>query len=276
MAIYAIGDIQGCAGAFGQLLKEIQFKPGSDRLWLVGDLVNRGPASLDTLRQVRDLGDAATTVLGNHDLHLLALAAGARKPGKHDTLDEILDAPDATELLDWLRQRPLAHHEVVAGQPHLLVHAGLLPIWSVQEALVHADEVASALRAHDWRSFFLHMYGDEPSAWSDELGGYERLRVAVNALTRLRFCDASGVMDLKSKEGAGAAPPGFQAWFDIASRRSADTTVVFGHWSTLGLLLRQKLIGLDSGCVWGGALTAVRLPDRQTVQVACPQYQRPG
>jgi bis(5'-nucleosyl)-tetraphosphatase (symmetrical) len=276
MSTYAIGDIQGCCDEFEQLLERLSFDPRNDRLWLVGDLVNRGPDSLATLRRVRAMGDAATVVLGNHDLHLLALASGARAPGKNDTLEATLAAADANELIEWLRARPLAHFESVAGRPTLMVHAGALPSWSAQATLGYAREVEHVLKGPDWKAFFAHMYGDHPLAWDEGLSGEARLRVIVNALTRLRFCTSEGIMDLNTKEGAGSAPPGYLPWFDVPKRRSQDVTVVFGHWSTLGLVVRDDVLGLDSGCVWGGALTAVRLEDRRQWQLACRQYRRPG
>lgn len=276
MATYAIGDIQGCDDAFEALLEKIGFDAAHDRLWLVGDLVNRGPASLATLRRVRGLGEAVTVVLGNHDLHLLAVASGTRKAGSNDTLDDILAAPDAPELIDWMRHRPLAHHASIGGQSMLMVHAGVLPGWSAVDTIARAREVEAVLRSQRWPEFLAQMYGDAPAAWSDQLSGSARLRVIVNALTRLRFCTSAGLMDLKTKEGANAAPAGYAPWFEVEARLTRDTTIVFGHWSTLGVIDRDSVIGLDSGCVWGGALTAIRLEDRQTWQHACRQYRRPG
>lgn len=270
--IVAIGDVQGCHDCFSALVTEIDRRFDRPHLWLCGDLVNRGPKSLEMLRWARAHSTRLTCVLGNHDLHLLAVLAQARAPGRQDTLQPIIDAPDRDELIEWLRWQPLAHHE--AG--HLLVHAGVLPQWSAATACALAEEVQTALRGERWQEFLKAMYGDEPRRWRDSLQGIERLRVIVNALTRLRFCTAEGKMEFQTKEGAGAAPAGYQPWFEFEHRASRDSTVVFGHWSTLGYLDRPGLLGLDTGCVWGGALTAVRLADRERLQVACPQAVRPG
>jgi bis(5'-nucleosyl)-tetraphosphatase (symmetrical) len=276
MAIYAIGDLQGCAEALDRLLEALRFDTSQDRLWLVGDLVNRGPESLRTLRTVHALGSAAQVVLGNHDLHLLALACGVKRTHASDTLDEILGAPDAHELIEWLRRRPLAHVERIGEKQFLMVHAGILPDWSVEDTLARAGEVGRVLESDLWRDFLRDVYGDQPERWAESLTGHARLRVIVNCLTRLRFCNPDGVLDLKTKEGADHAPPGFVPWFEVPGRKAAATTIVFGHWSTLGLVNRPNLVGLDTGCVWGGALTAVRLENRALVQVACPQYRAPG
>ena len=265
MATYAIGDIQGCFASFSRLLKHCRFDPAVDRLWLVGDLVNRGPRSLETLRFVRDLGTAAITVLGNHDLSLLMAAEGFGKRGKGDTLDEILDAPDRDELLLWLRRQPLCHVE----NGYCLVHAGLLPQWSVAQARMLAAEVEAALTAPDWREFMANMWGNEPNAWRDGLNGWGRLRVIVNAMTRMRFCTPDGVMDMQVKGEVEKAPAGCIPWFDAPGRRSADTVLITGHWSALGLKMQPNLLAIDSGCLWGGPLTAVRLEDRAVFQVGC-------
>jgi bis(5'-nucleosyl)-tetraphosphatase (symmetrical) len=242
------------------------------RLWLVGDLVNRGPDSLGTLRWAIANEHRVTVVLGNHDLHLLAVAAGIRPMHRTDTLAEILAAPDAAELIDWVRRRPLAHLEA----DHLLVHAGVLPQWSARRTVELAAEVQQVLSGPRWIDFLRVMYGNEPSRWDDALGGADRLRVIVNALTRLRFCTADGTMEFRTKDSAAAAPPGHLPWFEVPDRASRDVTVVFGHWSTLGLVNRPALLGLDTGCVWGGALTAVRLGDRAITQIRCAAQQRPG
>jgi bis(5'-nucleosyl)-tetraphosphatase (symmetrical) len=272
MTTYAIGDIQGCQARATDLIARIRARTPNPRLLFAGDAVNRGPESLAMLRQIRDLGDSAEMVLGNHDLHLLAVSIGIRKPGRSDTISEILAAPDCDELLDWLRHRPLALME----QGYLLVHAGVLPQWTAQQALELAHEVETVLRGPNWGDFLRSMYGNEPARWDDKLTGMDRLRCIVNAMTRLRFCSADGTMDFHAKEGLEDAPPGFMPWFDVPERRSANTTIVCGHWSTLGLVLRPDLIALDTGCVWGGKLTAVCLEDRTVLQVDCPQYLQPG
>lgn len=267
----AIGDLQGCAGALDALL-DLAGPARDEAVWLAGDLVNRGPDSLGALRRARGLDARATCVLGNHDLHLLAVAAGARPAHRQDTLDPILQAPDRDELLDWLRARPLAHLE----DGHLLVHAGVFPQWTAEQTVGLAGEVSAVLSGPHWVDFLRSMYGNRPDRWDDALGGDDRLRAIVNALTRMRFVDASGRMDFSVKEGADASPPGLMPWFDAPGRRTRDVVVVCGHWSTLGLVLRDDLIALDTGCVWGGALTAVRLADRRTWQVRCPQALAPG
>jgi bis(5'-nucleosyl)-tetraphosphatase (symmetrical) len=265
MSTYAIGDIQGCFDSFMRLLERCAFDPAHDTLWLVGDLVNRGPRSLETLRYVKNLGPAALTVLGNHDLSLLMLAEGFGKRGKGDTFDEILAAPDREELLFWLRHQALCHIE----NGHCLVHAGLLPQWTAVQARALAGEVEQALRGPDWRAFMAHMWGSEPDAWQDKLEGWPRLRVIVNAMTRMRFCSPKGVMDFKIKGEIHKAPKGFVPWFEVPGRRSTDTVLVTGHWSALGLKILPNLLAIDSGCLWGGALSAIRLEDRELFQVDC-------
>ncbi|MGE4336178.1 MAG: symmetrical bis(5'-nucleosyl)-tetraphosphatase [Pigmentiphaga sp.] len=262
---WAIGDLQGCCAALDLLLAHSELRDERNRFWFVGDLVNRGPQSLATLRRVRELGERAITVLGNHDLHLLGIAAGARHMKEGDTLRDILEAPDAADWIDWLRHQPLAHQE----NGHLLVHAGVLPAWTADDAEALAREVEGVLRGPDWQAFMHAMYGNQPDHWRDDWQGVDRWRVIVNALTRLRFCTAEGAMDFEVKESASAAPPGLLPWFEAPDRRSASTTVVFGHWSTLGLLDQPNLLALDTGCVWGGSLTAVRLNDRHRVAIDC-------
>ncbi len=259
MAIYLLGDIQGCDAALGLLLEKIAFSPSRDTLYCLGDLVNRGPDSLAVLRRLMALGSSAPCILGNHDLHLLAVAAGVRHAGRMDTLQGILQAPDKNALLDWLRHQPLARSLYAAGQDYLLVHAGVLPQWSAAQTLALAAEVEQALQGPDYRDWLATMYGNEPAVWSDDLQGADRLRVIVNALTRLRFCTADGRMEFASKEGAGAAPDGFMPWFAVDGRASAQVCVAFGHWSTLGHINRPNLLALDTGCVWGGCLSAVRI-----------------
>jgi bis(5'-nucleosyl)-tetraphosphatase (symmetrical) len=265
LATYAIGDIQGCFASFEALLERCAFDPAQDRLWLVGDLVNRGPRSLETLRFVRDLGTAAITVLGNHDLYLLMLAEGFGKRSKSDTLDAILTAPDRDDLLDWLRRQPLCHVE--GG--FCLVHAGLLPQWSVAQARGLAAEVEQALVAPNYREFMANMWGSEPASWSDDLQGWPRLRVIVNAMTRMRFCSPDGVMEFRTKGELDDAPAGYLPWFQVPGRRSAGAVLVTGHWSALGLRIEPDLLALDSGCLWGRHLSAVRLEDRALFQVDC-------
>lgn len=269
---YAIGDLQGCYQSLVNLLDRIKTNTPDAHLIFVGDLVNRGPQSLATLRLIRALGDRAQALLGNHDLHLLAAAHGIRKLHKSDTLDEILDAPDREELLDWLRHRPLA----LLQQNHLFLHAGVLPQWSASQTLALAQEVEGVLRGPQWLDFLREMYGDQPARWNNLLQGNDRLRCIVNALTRLRFCTEDGTMEFNAKESAGNGLPGYLPWFDVPQRQTQDVTVVCGHWSTMGLVLRPNLIGLDTGCVWGDKLTAIRLADRMLLQVSCPQAQRPG
>ena len=265
MATYAIGDIQGCFGTFTSLLEHIGFDPAADRLWLVGDLVNRGPRSLETLRFVRGLGDSAIAVLGNHDLALLMAAEGFGKRGKGDTIDDILEAPDRDELLGWLRRQRLCHVEGA----YCMVHAGLLPQWSVGMAAALGAEVEAALVADNWRDFLANMWGSEPAAWDDGLSGWSRLRVIVNAMTRMRFCTPEGCMDFRAKGEVANAPAGYLPWFDVEGRRSADAVLVTGHWSALGLKIMPNLLAIDSGCLWGGMLTAIRLEDREIFQVPC-------
>lgn len=270
MATYAIGDIQGCDEEFETLLGLLRFDPARDRLWLVGDLVNRGPRSLDVLRRVRALGDAAITVLGNHDLHLLAVALAPKqervKAG--DTFGDILAAPDRDELLAWLRRRPLLHHDDALR--YTMVHAGLAPQWDLALAQRCARELEATLRdERNCRELFAHMYGDRPDRWSDDLHGFDRLRFATNCLTRLRFCRSDGSIDLKFKGELGAAPAGLVPWFRAPGRRSRGLRIVCGHWSALGYYDGDGVLSIDAGCVWGGQLCAVRL-DRPAPPVFVP------
>ena len=274
MALYLIGDVQGCDTALGRLLDEIAFSPSRDRLVLLGDLVNRGPESLAVLRRVTALGDAAACLLGNHDLHLLVVSQGVRRPHRTDTLGDILTAPDRDALLDWLRHRPLALHE----RGVLMVHAGVLPQWSAARTLQLAAEVETVLRGADWHVFMHQMYGNQPDEWHDGLQGAARLRVIVNALTRLRLCSAEGRMEFDTKDSGATAPAGYLPWFDVPGRQTADDVIAFGHWSTLGRIDRPDLLALDTGCVWGGRLSAVRIDGgrREWMQVKCAMAQRPG
>ena len=258
MAVYAIGDLQGCYIELRELLDRLGYDRDEDRLWFVGDLVNRGPNSLECLRWVKDLGERAVVVLGNHDLHLLAVAAGGgRKQKTGDTLDPILGAPDRDQLLDWLRTRPLLHHDATLG--YTMVHAGLPPQWDLATATLCAREVEQALRGPGHLAFLKDMYGDQPDLWSDGLTGMARLRFSVNALTRMRFCSSDGRLDLKVKGAPHTASGELLPWFAMRDRRSAGLHLIFGHWSTLGEAEGFGVYPLDSGCVWGGKLTALRL-----------------
>jgi bis(5'-nucleosyl)-tetraphosphatase (symmetrical) len=271
MAHYAIGDIQGCHAELCELLDLIAFSRHDDRLWLVGDLVNRGPASLAVLREVMALGDAATCVLGNHDFHLLTIAAGLRRPHRGDTLGDVLAAPDRNALVDWLARRPL----VAVEGDWLMVHAGLLPSWTPSAALALSREVETAMASGRRREFLDVLYGDEPRQWRDDLAGDDRLRAIVNVCTRLRYCTADDTMEFREKRGTASTPEGFRAWFAHDNRRSAGAAVICGHWSTLDLMLAPNVAMLDSGCVWGGPLTAIRLPDRRVYQVPSRQAVLP-
>ncbi len=272
---YLIGDLQGCCDALERLLLKIDFSASRDRIYLLGDLVNRGPASLATLRLLISLEGSATCLLGNHDLHLLAMAHGSKKAHRSDTAQEVLAAPDSAALLNWLRQQRLAYFE----QGWLMVHAGVLPQWTLAQTLALAGELEAVLRGPDWGDFVQRMYGNEPATWRDDLEGLPRLRCIVNALTRLRFVDTAGQMDFKTKDGAEGAPAGYLPWFDVADRRTGGVPIAFGHWSTLGLLQRPDLLALDTGCVWGGRLSAARVENGQSldlISVKCEQAQKPG
>ena len=287
MALYLIGDVQGCDDALQRLLDKISFSPSRDTLYLLGDLVNRGPQSAAVLRRLMRYGSAAQAVLGNHDLHLLALAAGVRQPSRSDTLDEILQASDREAMLECLRWQRMAILEQIDGHTLLMVHAGVLPDWSASKTMALAGEVESVLRGQNLGDFLRQMYGNEPAQWRDALTGADRLRLIVNALTRMRFCDANGQMDHQSKEGAATAPAGYMPWFEVPGRQTAEITVAFGHWSMLGWLGRSDVLSLDTGCVWGGCLSALRvggagpsdssqLLKQELIQVQCVQAQKPG
>jgi bis(5'-nucleosyl)-tetraphosphatase (symmetrical) len=277
MALYLIGDIQGCNGAFQQLLSKIDFSPSRDTLYVLGDMVNRGEDSAGVLQTLMQFGDSAKCVLGNHDLHLLAVANGIRPAHKSDTLQPILDKASRGMMLDWLRHQKLAISLEHANRRWLLVHAGVLPQWSADQTMALAGEVEAALQSDSYIEFLRHMYGNTPNQWTDDLEGADRLRVIVNALTRLRFCDKDGVMEFATKEGAGNAPQGFMPWFDVPNRRTAneDVAIAFGHWSTLGLFARPSLqapsvLGLDTGCVWGGELTSYCLNSAKLAAISAP------
>lgn len=271
-----IGDVQGCDAALGRLLEHIDFSPSRDTLYLLGDLVNRGPASLPVVRRLMALDGAAHCLLGNHDLHLLAAAHQVRKPHRHDTVDDILEASDRDALLDWLRTRPMAVH----AHGWLMVHAGVLPQWDVADTMARAGELQAVLRGAHWKDFLHTMYGNQPAQWNDALLGADRLRVIVNAFTRLRFCSAQGEMEFETKDSANAAPKGFMPWYEVPGRRTEGVPVAFGHWSTLGTLHRSDLQALDTGCVWGGCLTAARITGTpgqvERLSVRCEQTRKPG
>ena len=288
MALYLIGDVQGCDGALQHMFDELAFSPSRDSCVLLGDLVNRGPQSAAVLRRVMRLEGAARCVLGNHDLHLLAASCGARALHPRDTLQDVLDAPDAAVMLDWLRRQPLALAQQHGAHTLLMVHAGVLPSWDATQTIALTAELTGVLAGSDYTALMHRMYGNQPDRWTDGLTGWDRWRVIINALTRLRFCTADGRMEFDSKEGASAAPVGYMPWFDVPSRASGNAIVAFGHWSTLGWLDRADIVALDTGCVWGGALTAVEIDpapaaksDRcnplvlRRLQVRCPQAQRP-
>ncbi len=272
MAVYAIGDLQGCYDPFRRLLDELDFEPSRDTLWLTGDLVNRGPKSLKTLRFVMKLGNCVNTVLGNHDLHFLALAAGRVRFGKRfRSLEKLLRAPDADELCDWLRQQPLAYYD--DDMDTLLVHAGTLPSWGIKKTLDRAAEVEDVLRSSDYQDLLGKMYGDSPNRWSSSLSGAKRLRFIINCLTRMRMMTVKGRLNFSHSESPWPARKNLLPWFEMEGRKTQQSRIVFGHWSTLGLIVLPNLISLDTGCVWGRQLTAVRLDKRlpRVVQVAGQQ-----
>ncbi|CAG0951672.1 bis(5'-nucleosyl)-tetraphosphatase (symmetrical) [Methylophilaceae bacterium] len=271
MATYAIGDIQGCFHSFQNLLKRFGFNAEHDRLWLVGDIINRGAGSLEMLRWAYEHQHALVMVLGNHDLHALAVAEGHVPQHRNDTLQPILDAADADQLLAWLRQQPLLHRE----HGYLMVHAGLLPQWSVEQAVELAAEVAAVLRGSHYRDFLSQMYGNQPNQWHEFLQGIDRLRLITNAMTRLRVCTPDGQMEFKFTGELQDVPAGYQPWFDLPARRSRNAVIICGHWSALGLQQRPDLYALDTGCVWGGKLTAMRLEDRAIFQEPCSPEDLP-
>ena len=275
MAVYAIGDIQGCFDELQSLLRLIHFNPQHDRLWFAGDLVNRGPKSLETLRFIKDLGNRAASVLGNHDLHLIAAAHGYPISGDDHTLDAILNAPDRDELINWLRQQPLLHHDDTLG--YTMIHAGLPPQWDLTLARQCAQEVETCLRGDRITDFIEHMYGNKPRQWSNDLSGWKRLRFTVNCLTRLRFCDDQGRLKLKYKGPPGSQPPEYRPWFELPDRKSRHMNIVFGHWSTLGKRNDAGIFPLDTACLWGGELTALRIDTApQWFSLPCAAQQIPG
>jgi bis(5'-nucleosyl)-tetraphosphatase (symmetrical) len=291
MANYLIGDLQGCDSAFDRLLKKINFSPSRDVLFVLGDLVNRGPESLAVLERLMNYGDAARCLLGNHDLNLLAIAHGVRQPHRKDTLTEILQSPKLPALTYWLKHQNMAllHnllHDTKNNSQNkrlLMIHAGVLPNWNAINTIAYAKEIETILRTAskiDLTDFLQNMYGDEPAIWSNDLSGMARYRVIINALTRLRFCTADGHMEFTTKDSADAAPLGYMPWFDVPNRATKDIFVAFGHWSTLGWLNRPDVMALDGGCVWGGCLNALRLDEsgssnHELVTIDCEQYQQP-
>lgn len=275
MAVYAIGDVQGCFDELQALLELIRFEPADDRLWFAGDLVNRGPKSLETLRFIRALGNGASCVLGNHDLHLIAMAHSQPLDNGDHTLDDILQAPDRDELIDWLRRQPLLHHDDALG--FTMVHAGLAPQWDLQLAQRCAHEVETMLRGDQLEKFIAHMYGNKPARWSKKLSGWKRLRFIVNCFTRLRFCDSEGRIKLKHKGPPGSQPASLRPWFEIPGRASRNLNIVFGHWSTLGKRDDPGIYPIDSACLWGGHLTALRIDTApQRFNLPCEQLVAPG
>jgi len=278
VAVYAIGDIQGCYDALCRLLEHLRFEPSSDQLWSTGDLVNRGPQSLETLRLVHGLGDSARTVLGNHDIHLLAIAEGFALPKRNDTVADILTASDGAELLNWLRHRPLLH-ESPRLPGRVLVHAGIAPAWTLGAARIAAGEVEEALRGPHYRDFLHHLYGNRPDRWSEALTGWDRLRYITNAFTRMRFCAADGRLLLDFKGAPEQAPEGYLSWFEVPGRvlEHDGVQIICGHWSMLGLVCRDDLLALDTGCLWGGKLTAVRLDAGEGITTTpCEAALEPG
>ena len=271
---YLMGDVQGCCDALDALLQKVAFSPSRDHLTVLGDLVNRGPRSLATLQRLRGLGSSVTCLLGNHDLHLLASAHGIRKPSKGDTLSDVLNSPQRNALIDWLRQRPMA----VLAEGWLCVHAGVVPQWNLATTLQLAREVEHQLRSPDYTDFLHVMYGNEPARWDASLNGAARLRFAVNVFTRIRFVDPLGTLEFSSKDAGASPPPGHTAWFDAPDRLTRGVPIAFGHWSTLGLVQRSDLLALDTGCIWGGQLSAARVDGGrcEIVQVNCEQAQKPS
>lgn len=278
MSLYLIGDLQGCDEPLARLLQSVDFSPSRDTLYLLGDLVNRGPDSLAVLRRLRALGNAAHSLLGNHDLHALAVWQGVRPAGRGDTLSELLAAPDSDELMNWLRHRDMA----IEAHGWLMVHAGVLPQWTTAQTMALASEIERALRSPDFKNFLADLFGNQPRKWLDDLQGIARSRVIVNALTRLRFCAADGEMEFNTKGGLADAPHGYLRWFEVPGRQTLDQPIAFGHWSTLnaGEMMHHNTLALDTGCVWGGCLTAAKLSkslgEFELIQIQCVQSQKPG
>lgn len=274
MSTYAIGDIQGCYDELQQLLQQLHFDPAKDRLWFTGDLVNRGPKSLETLRFVKGLGERAITVLGNHDLHLLAVWQHKQKHFKtNDTLGAIFKADDGEELLQWLRQQPLMHYD--ATLDYAMLHAGLPPQWGVNEALARASEVEQVLRGKRFHEFLGRMYGNKPIRWSSHLEGWDRLRFIVNCFTRMRLCTADGKLEFNYKGELHNAPAGYRPWFELEQRHSREQRLVVGHWSALGLYQQHNVNAIDTGCLWGGSLTALKLETGEAISLQCNEFKQP-
>ena len=273
MAIYAIGDIQGCYTQLQKLLNKLEFNPKNDTLWFAGDIINRGPDSLATIRYIKSLGDSAITVLGNHDLHTLAVANGRGKQGRKDTIKDIMEAADRDELLNWLLHRPLLHYDKKHNA--CMVHAGIYPKWSISDALAYANEVETILQGPKSHEYFHHMYGDKPPKWSGKLKGWDRLRFITNVFTRMRYCDNKMRLTLRDKGSPAKQPPGITPWFSFEERKTRDTKVIFGHWSTLPNPHIENLFPLDTGCLWGGKLSAIKVDGDMTdyIQIDCPQAQ---
>lgn len=271
MSTYAIGDVQGCFESLQCLLEKIQFNPQQDRLWFVGDLINRGPDSLATLRFLYSLRDSIEFVLGNHDLHFLAVAHGLRKRNQSDTLNELLSAPDKQQLIDWLMQGKLIHTDEALG--FTMVHAGIPPQWSLHEAQTHAREVEAFLQSRYSGELLTNMYGNLPNRWKNKLIGLDRLRLITNYFTRMRFCTDEGELELESKDNISTAPQGYAPWFLHENRKTRDDNIVFGHWAALeGRVNAPNIFALDTGCVWGGELTALRLDDKVRFSCSCAEH----
>lgn len=272
LRIFAIGDIQGCFDSLQKLLKKISFDQSRDQLWFCGDLVNRGPDSLKTLRFIKQLGKSAVSVLGNHDLHLLALAKNAKLRKEKDTLEQILTAEDRDELLEWLRHRPLLHRD----NKNCLVHAGIPPQWEIDQACQYAREVEAIIGGSQFDEFLSEMYGNEPAQWSESLSGWDKVRFIVNGLTRMRYCEQDGKLDFDFKGAPGKQSKHLFPWFGFPNRKNDSVNIIFGHWSTLGFHAQGNCFGLDTGCLWSGRLTALRLNDKFTrISIDCPGYKNP-
>jgi bis(5'-nucleosyl)-tetraphosphatase (symmetrical) len=275
MATYAIGDIQGCFDPFQALLKKLSFNPEKDQLWLAGDIINRGPQSLETLRFIMSLGDSAKVVLGNHECHALAVYNGHKRAHKTDTYHQILDAPDADELFDWIRTRPFFYEDTELD--FCMLHAGVPPQWSIEDTRNRAKELEAVLQSTDYNQFLATMYGNDPTFWNDSLSGNDRLRFIINSFTRTRYCDRDGKMDFKEKQAPGSQSSHLIPWFNVPNRKTVSSKILFGHWSTLGIHHENNAFCLDSGCLWGGQLTAMRLePPHNIIAHECACSLKPN